>query len=263
MEASSFHHHPHPFLLDQCLSLSDTIATGFHQPYEHGSIEVISSHQNQAFIANNLQMLDSSMSMAVHDHKSEMKMPSTDPVMAAKTASKRRRQKKNIDDQEKKKKIIDSKEEGQIGYIHVRARRGEATDSHSLAERVRREKISKKMKALQSIVPGCDKIIGKALLLDEVINYVHSLQNEIQILSSKLASVDSMLCDYGTEYEEFMLKSYDENMITTQQHLVSYHEHHMPCMISQDNVDLAKWELEEQRKELDDLFAIINCNALK
>ncbi|GJN37167.1 hypothetical protein PR202_gb26093 [Eleusine coracana subsp. coracana] len=43
-------------------------------------------------------------------------------------------------------------------YIHVRARRGQATDSHSLAERVRREKISERMKLLQSLVPGCNKV---------------------------------------------------------------------------------------------------------
>ncbi|CAH9095314.1 unnamed protein product [Cuscuta europaea] len=42
-------------------------------------------------------------------------------------------------------------------YIHVRARRGQATDSHSLAERARREKISGRMKILQDIVPGCNK----------------------------------------------------------------------------------------------------------
>ncbi|RWW56709.1 hypothetical protein BHE74_00036567 [Ensete ventricosum] len=44
------------------------------------------------------------------------------------------------------------------GCIHVRARRGEATDSHSLAERVRREKITERMKVLQSLVPGCEKV---------------------------------------------------------------------------------------------------------
>ncbi|XP_022866787.1 transcription factor BHLH094-like isoform X5 [Olea europaea var. sylvestris] len=43
-------------------------------------------------------------------------------------------------------------------YIHVRARRGEATDSHSLAERARRERISERMKILQDLVPGCNKI---------------------------------------------------------------------------------------------------------
>ncbi|XP_044960653.1 transcription factor bHLH78-like [Hordeum vulgare subsp. vulgare] len=36
-------------------------------------------------------------------------------------------------------------------YVHVRARRGQATDSHSLAGRVRREKITLKMKMLQDL----------------------------------------------------------------------------------------------------------------
>ena len=75
-------------------------------------------------------------------------------------------------------------------FIHVRARRGQATNSHSLAERVpslsqnicydkvrkslfffvclmiqlfclqvRREKISERMRLLQELVPGCNKVI--------------------------------------------------------------------------------------------------------
>lgn len=73
-------------------------------------------------------------------------------------------------------------------YIHVRARRGQATDSHSLAERARRERISKKMKCLQDLVPGCNKVIGKAGMLDEIINYVQSLQKQVEFLSIKLAT---------------------------------------------------------------------------
>ncbi|KZV26208.1 hypothetical protein F511_28554 [Dorcoceras hygrometricum] len=75
-------------------------------------------------------------------------------------------------------------------YIHVRARRGQATDSHSLAERVRREKISERMKYLQDLVPGCNKIMGKAGLLDEIINYVKSLQGQVEFLSMKLAVIN-------------------------------------------------------------------------
>lgn len=75
-------------------------------------------------------------------------------------------------------------------YIHVRARRGQATDSHSLAERARREKISKKMKYLQDLVPGCNKITGKAGMLDEIINYVQSLQRQVEFLSLKLATMN-------------------------------------------------------------------------
>ncbi|CAA0807628.1 Transcription factor bHLH63 [Striga hermonthica] len=78
-------------------------------------------------------------------------------------------------------------------YIHVRARRGQATDSHSLAERVRREKISERMKFLQDLVPGCNKITGKAGMLDEIINYVQSLQRQVEFLSMKLAAVNPKL----------------------------------------------------------------------
>nr|KYP48182.1 Transcription factor bHLH62 [Cajanus cajan] len=83
-------------------------------------------------------------------------------------------------------------------YIHVRARRGQATDSHSLAERVRREKISERMKLLQDLVPGCNKVTGKALMLDEIINYVQSLQRQVEFLSMKLASVNTRL-DFSIE----------------------------------------------------------------
>ncbi|XP_073364665.1 transcription factor bHLH62 isoform X1 [Aegilops tauschii subsp. strangulata] len=78
-------------------------------------------------------------------------------------------------------------------YIHVRARRGQATDSHSLAERVRREKIGERMKLLQSLVPSCNKITGKALMLDEIINYVQSLQRQVEFLSMKLSTMNPQL----------------------------------------------------------------------
>ncbi|OEL18154.1 Transcription factor bHLH63 [Dichanthelium oligosanthes] len=73
-------------------------------------------------------------------------------------------------------------------YIHVRARRGQATDSHSLAERVRRERISERMRYLQELVPGCSKVTGKAGMLDEIINYVQSLQKQVEFLSMKIAA---------------------------------------------------------------------------
>lgn len=102
------------------------------------------------------------------------------------------RQRKNL----KAEKKTDKKEVPVSGYIHVRARRGEATDSHSLAERVRRGKISEKMKLLQSLVPGCNKITGKLQILEEIINYVQSLQIQVEILVSKLASVNPSFTDF-------------------------------------------------------------------
>ncbi|PKU82750.1 Transcription factor bHLH62 [Dendrobium catenatum] len=83
-------------------------------------------------------------------------------------------------------------------YIHVRARRGQATDSHSLAERVRREKISERMKLLQDLVPGCSKVTGKAVMLDEIINYVQLLQRQVEFLSMKLATVNPQI-DFNME----------------------------------------------------------------
>ncbi|XP_028793110.1 transcription factor BHLH089-like isoform X1 [Neltuma alba] len=84
-------------------------------------------------------------------------------------------------------------------YIHVRARRGQATDSHSLAERARREKISERMQILQELVPGCDKVTGKALVLDEIINYIQSLQRQVEFLSMKLEAVNSSVNPAGIE----------------------------------------------------------------
>ncbi|GMJ08991.1 CRY2-interacting bHLH 3 [Hibiscus trionum] len=102
-------------------------------------------------------------------------------------------------------------------YIHVRARRGQATDSHSLAERVRREKISERMKLLQNLVPGCNKVTGKALMLDEIINYVQSLQRQVEFLSMKLASVNTRL-DFNVE--SLMSKDIFQSNNTLQQHPV-------------------------------------------
>ncbi|XP_047168515.1 transcription factor bHLH137-like isoform X2 [Vigna umbellata] len=107
---------------------------------------------------------------------------------------------------EEKKEQRKCHEEPPTGYIHVRARRGQATDSHSLAERVRREKISERMKVLQRLVPGCDKVTGKALMLDEIINYVQSLQNQVEFLSMKLASVNPMFYDLSTDLDTLLVR---------------------------------------------------------
>ncbi|KAF5739836.1 transcription factor bHLH74 isoform X2 [Tripterygium wilfordii] len=82
-------------------------------------------------------------------------------------------------------------------YIHVRARRGQATNSHSLAERVRREKISERMRLLQELVPGCNKITGKAVMLDEIINYVQSLQQQVEVCYSKSSQLELELFSIG------------------------------------------------------------------
>ncbi|KAK8313526.1 hypothetical protein V6Z12_D01G113500 [Gossypium hirsutum] len=47
--------------------------------------------------------------------------------------------------------------------------------------KVRREKISERMKYLQDLVPGCNKITNKAGMLNEIINYVQSLQRQVEV----------------------------------------------------------------------------------
>lgn len=49
------------------------------------------------------------------------------------------------------------------------------------------------MKLLQDLVPGCSKVTGKAVMLDEIINYVQSLQRQVEFLSMKLATVNPRL----------------------------------------------------------------------
>ncbi|KAJ8549025.1 hypothetical protein K7X08_032732 [Anisodus acutangulus] len=64
----------------------------------------------------------------------------------------------------------------------VRARRGQATDPHSIAERLRREMISERIKALQELVPSCNKT-DRAAMLDEILDYVKFLRLQVKVLS--------------------------------------------------------------------------------
>ncbi|ONI04848.1 hypothetical protein PRUPE_6G343400 [Prunus persica] len=64
----------------------------------------------------------------------------------------------------------------------VRARRGQATDPHSIAERLRRERIAERMKALQELVPSCNKT-DRAAMLDEIVDYVKFLRLQVKVLS--------------------------------------------------------------------------------
>ncbi|XP_071725322.1 transcription factor BEE 3-like [Rutidosis leptorrhynchoides] len=104
----------------------------------------------------------------------------------------RKRKRKNEKDGERPREVI-----------HVRAKRGQATDTHSLAERVRREKINERLKCLKDLVPGCYKTMGMAVMLDVIIKYVQSLQNQIQFLSMKLSAA-SMYYDFNSPEMEII-----------------------------------------------------------
>ncbi|KAK1427120.1 hypothetical protein QVD17_15803 [Tagetes erecta] len=112
----------------------------------------------------------------------------SDPVTS--NSTKRKEREKNVKSSGKKKKSVANETDGEkLPYVYVRARRGQASDSHSLAERARREKINAKMKLLQELVPGCNKISGTAMVLDEIINHVQSLQRQVEFLSMRLAAL--------------------------------------------------------------------------
>ncbi|KAL6894254.1 hypothetical protein ACP4OV_008352 [Aristida adscensionis] len=64
----------------------------------------------------------------------------------------------------------------------VRARRGQATDPHSIAERLRRERIAERMRALQELVPNTNKT-DRAVMLDEILDYVKFLRLQVKVLS--------------------------------------------------------------------------------
>ncbi|KVH88848.1 Myc-type, basic helix-loop-helix (bHLH) domain-containing protein [Cynara cardunculus var. scolymus] len=84
----------------------------------------------------------------------------------------------------------------------VRARRGQATDPHSIAERLRRERIAERMKSLQELVPNANKT-DKASMLDEIIDYVKFLQLQVKVLSmSRLggaAAVAPLVADISSQ----------------------------------------------------------------
>lgn len=119
--------------------------------------------------------------------------PATSNPMGSQKSMKRKEREKKLKETTKKgkKSANDTSEDGaeKLPYVHVRARRGQATDNHSLAERARREKINARMKLLQELVPGCNKISGTAMVLDEIINHVQSLQRQVEFLSMRLAAV--------------------------------------------------------------------------
>ncbi|KAL1818808.1 hypothetical protein ACET3Z_013677 [Daucus carota] len=66
----------------------------------------------------------------------------------------------------------------------IRAKRGFATHPRSIAERVRRTRISARMKKLQDLFPNMDKQANTADMLDLAVVYIKDLQKEVQTLNN-------------------------------------------------------------------------------
>ncbi|CAJ1871224.1 unnamed protein product [Sphenostylis stenocarpa] len=64
----------------------------------------------------------------------------------------------------------------------IGAKRSRSAEVHNLSERRRRDRINEKMRALQELIPNCNKT-DKASMLDEAIEYLKTLQLQLQIMS--------------------------------------------------------------------------------
>ncbi|GAV63847.1 HLH domain-containing protein [Cephalotus follicularis] len=70
-------------------------------------------------------------------------------------------------------------------------KRSRAAEVHNQSERRRRDRINEKMKALQELIPRCNKS-DKASMLDEAIEYLKSLQLQVQMMSMGCGMVPMM-----------------------------------------------------------------------
>lgn len=70
-------------------------------------------------------------------------------------------------------------------------KRSRAAEVHNLSERRRRDRINEKMRALQELIPHCNKS-DKASMLDEAIEYLKSLQVQVQMMSTGCSMVPMM-----------------------------------------------------------------------
>ncbi|KAI5395330.1 hypothetical protein KIW84_061792 [Lathyrus oleraceus] len=97
-----------------------------------------------------------------------------------------RKGKDRVSDKSKFQSQSQSEEGKKEGKKQVRGststKRSRAAEVHNLSERKRRDRINEKMKALQELIPRCNKS-DKASMLDEAIEYLKSLQLQVQMMS--------------------------------------------------------------------------------
>ncbi|XP_073026569.1 transcription factor bHLH130-like isoform X1 [Primulina eburnea] len=77
----------------------------------------------------------------------------------------------------------------------IRAKRGFATHPRSIAERMRRTRISEKMKKLQDLFPNMDKQTNTSDMLDLAVEYIKDLQKQVKTLTDTRARC---ICSRGT-----------------------------------------------------------------
>ncbi|KAJ0254169.1 Transcription factor PIF1 [Hirschfeldia incana] len=113
---------------------------------------------------------------------------SENPGASSSVASKSEIEPVILDERKRKEReaIIDEtecrNEEAKQGRGSSSTKRSRAAEVHNLSERKRRDRINERMKALQELIPRCNKS-DKASMLDEAIEYMKSLQLQIQMMS--------------------------------------------------------------------------------
>ncbi|XP_040383807.1 transcription factor bHLH130-like [Oryza brachyantha] len=70
----------------------------------------------------------------------------------------------------------------------IRAKRGCATHPRSIAERVRRTRISERIRKLQELVPNMEKQTNTADMLDLAVDYIKELQKQVKVLNDSRSS---------------------------------------------------------------------------
>ncbi|CAH8322509.1 unnamed protein product [Eruca vesicaria subsp. sativa] len=109
--------------------------------------------------------------------KTETELLQIEPVSETEAADERKRK-------EREELAADETEEtGEEARGSTSRKRSRASEMHNISERRRREKINEKMKALQELIPRCNKT-DKASMLEDAIEYVKSLQMQIQMMSA-------------------------------------------------------------------------------
>lgn len=81
-----------------------------------------------------------------------------------------------------------------------RSKRIRVAESHNLSEKRRRNRINEKLKTLQDLIPNSSKT-DKASILDEAIEYLKTLQSQLQMMSSRSGmGVSPMLIPAGMQH---------------------------------------------------------------
>ncbi|KAG5523145.1 hypothetical protein RHGRI_035084 [Rhododendron griersonianum] len=152
------------------------------------------SHNTEPYVTNNINSADSS---SVDDHKAESGEQVTQKAVSM----------------AKKRSHSDGYSLSSVQSMEAREVKGKKQKKSDGTRKDENEKKlnkagkkDQKIKAAEEAPTDYVHMTGKALILDEIINYVQSLQNQVEFLSMKLGSANSMFSvDSGVEFDASLL----------------------------------------------------------